>query len=134
MKSPKAVVESLVAGLIDRERTGLSLLYAEDAVVEHPFAVSGPVRIEGRAALHERFQSSRARSFTFTVHDVVVRETDDPEVVVVEYDYEIELSEAGKQLRISNILVVRVRDGLIVHSKDFHDHHALAAAIGPIDS
>ncbi|ONI81041.1 hypothetical protein ALI144C_21005 [Actinosynnema sp. ALI-1.44] len=29
----------------------------------------------------------------------------------------------------ANVLVVRVRDGLTVHSRDFHNHHALAKAV-----
>jgi ketosteroid isomerase-like protein len=31
--------------------------------------------------------------------------------------------------QMANVLVVRVRDGLIVRSRDFHDHHALAKAL-----
>jgi ketosteroid isomerase-like protein len=27
---------------------------------------------------------------------------------------------------VANVQLLRVRDGLIVHSKDFHDHRALA--------
>jgi ketosteroid isomerase-like protein len=47
-------------------------------------------------------------------------------VVVAEYDYQVEVPESGKSFEMANVLVVRVRDGQIVYSRDFHDHHGLA--------
>jgi ketosteroid isomerase-like protein len=129
MASPKEVVESLIRGISDGTWDELSKLYAEDAVVEHPYAVPGPSRIEGRAVLHERFSGAIARTFELSAHNLVVRQTDDPEVVVAEYDYEVRVPETGKVFETANVLVVRVRDGLIVHSRDFHNHHVIAAAV-----
>jgi uncharacterized protein len=127
--SPRDVVESLIRGISEGTWEELSLLYAEDAVVEHPYAVSGPSRIEGREVLHERFKGAIARVFELNARNLVVRQTDDPEVVVAEYDYEVRVPQTGKVFETANVLVVRVRDGLIVHSRDFHDHHAIAAAV-----
>ena len=47
-------------------------------------------------------------------------ETADPEVVVAEYDYVIETD--VQTVTVASIQVVRVRDGLIVESRDYHDH------------
>src|SRR5687767_4305450 len=127
--SPREVVESLIRGISEGTWNELSQLYAEDAVVEHPYAASGPARIEGRAVLHERFTGALARAFELSARNLVIRQTDDPEVVVAEYDYEIRVPENGKVFETANVLVVRVRDGLIVHSRDFHNHHAIAAAV-----
>ncbi|CAM3320955.1 nuclear transport factor 2 family protein [Kibdelosporangium persicum] len=127
--SPFEVVQQLIAGISSETWTDLSRLYAEDAVVEHPYAVDGPSRIEGRAALHSRFSGARERPFKVTAHHVVVRQTDDPEVVVAEYDYRVDVHRTGESFEVANVLIVRVRDGLIVHSRDFHDHHALARAV-----
>jgi uncharacterized protein len=127
--SPREVVESLIRGISEGTWEKLSELYAEDAVVEHPYAVSGPSRIEGRAVLHERFTGAIARAFELSAHNLVIRQTDDPEVVVAEYDYEVRVPENGKVFETANLLVVRVRDGLIVHSRDYHNHHAIAAAV-----
>ncbi|MBP2320077.1 ketosteroid isomerase-like protein [Kibdelosporangium banguiense] len=129
MTSPREVVEKLIKGLSGGAWDELAQLYAEDAVVEHPYAESGPSRIEGRAVLHERFMGAYVRPFELSAHNLVIRQTDDPEVVVVEYDYEVRMPKTGKGFRTANILVVRVRDGLIVHSRDFHDHRAFAAAV-----
>lgn len=124
--SPRDVVERLITGISTANWDNLSELYAEDAVVEHPYAVDGPGRIEGRSVLHSRFAGVRERPFRLTVHNLVVRQTEDPEVVVAEYDYHVEKPATGELFETANVLVVRVRDGLIVHSRDFHDHHALA--------
>nr|CTQ95784.1 hypothetical protein [Kibdelosporangium sp. MJ126-NF4] len=123
--SPREVVERLIAGISTGNWDDLSQLYAEDAVVEHPYAVGGPGLIEGRAVLHSRFAGARERPFTLTAHNLVVRQTEDPEVVVAEYDYHVDLPTAGEKFETANVLVVRVRDGEIVHSRDFHNHHAL---------
>jgi ketosteroid isomerase-like protein len=130
--SPRTVVENLLKGITNRSRTELSALYAEDVVVEHPFNVPEPTRINGRAELHERFTQASDRPFEMSVHNVVIRETDDPEVVVVEYDYLITITTTGQTLETANILVVRVRDGLIVHSVDYHNHHRLHAALDAV--
>lgn len=129
MASPREVVESLIRGISEGTWDKLSLLYAEDAVVEHPYAVSGPSRIEGRAVLHERFAGAIARPFELSAHNLVIRQTDDPEVVVAEYDYKVRVPQSGEEFETANLLVVRVRDGLIVHSRDYHNHHAFAELI-----
>ena len=56
-------------------------------------------------------------------------ETVDPELAIVEYDYRGEGTETGRTFLASNVLIVRVRDGLILTSRDYHDHGAIAAAL-----
>jgi ketosteroid isomerase-like protein len=75
--------------------------------------------------LHAHFTRAPSRPFELSVRNLVVRTTDDPEVVVAQYDYLITTS--TKTVEIANILVVRVRDGLILHSKDYHNHAAVRA-------
>jgi ketosteroid isomerase-like protein len=58
----------------------------------------------------------------------VVHETDDPEVIVAEFDYDGLITTTGHAFRFSNVQVLRVRDGLIVETRDYHDHRALARA------
>jgi ketosteroid isomerase-like protein len=64
--------------------------------------------------------------FRLRTHGLVVHETEDPELVVSEWDYEVSATTSGRTGRVANVQFVRVRDGLIVHSRDFHDHRALA--------
>jgi uncharacterized protein len=123
--SPRAVVESLLKGIENREWSELSELYDENVVIEHPFNVPEPSTIDGKAALHAHFTRAPSRPFGLSVHNLLIRATDDPEVVVAQYDYQITLP--GKTVEVANILVVRVRNGLIVHSTDYHNHAVVQA-------
>jgi ketosteroid isomerase-like protein len=123
--SPRAVVENLLKGIENRDRSELSALYHEDVLIEHPFNVPEPSTIKGKAALHAHFTGAPTRPFDLSVRNLVIRTTDDPEVVVAQYDYLI--TTPAKTLEVANILVVRVRDGLILHSKDYHNHAAVRA-------
>jgi ketosteroid isomerase-like protein len=53
-------------------------------------------------------------------------------VVIGEFDYQ-GTTGTGRPFRVSNIFVLRVRDGLIVESRDYGDHPALAAATGRLE-
>ncbi|MET9464182.1 nuclear transport factor 2 family protein [Streptomyces sp. NPDC006544] len=129
--SPREAFQKLLDGITAGRFSELAELYAEDAVVETVFEPVGPRRIEGRAALRERFAAVSAGSpVELTPANVVVRETDDPEVVVAEWDYQVHHRVTGRTFKAANIQVLRVRDGLIVSSRDFHDHLALVVAGG----
>ncbi|MGW6689164.1 nuclear transport factor 2 family protein [Streptomyces sp. NPDC054961] len=129
--SPREAFQKLLDGISAGRFSELAELYAEDAVVETVFEPVGPRRTEGRAALRERFAAVAAGSpVELTPANVVVRETDDPEVVVAEWDYQVRHRATGRTFEAANIQVLRVRDGLIVSSRDFHDHLALAVAGG----
>ncbi|TCO62455.1 nuclear transport factor 2 family protein [Actinocrispum wychmicini] len=124
--SPREVAESLSKRFRNRSWAELSELYDENAVVEHPFALPQPMRTEGRAALHERFLSAPTRPFEMSWSAEVIYQTDDPEVVIMQYDSTLTAKEGGKTVTGANLLVIRVRDGRIVHSVDFHNHAAFA--------
>ncbi|MFJ8017776.1 nuclear transport factor 2 family protein [Streptomyces sp. NPDC096339] len=129
--SPREVFRKLIENIGAGRYEELAALYAEDAVVETVFEPVGPRRVEGRAALEERFAQVAADSpVELTPVNVVVRETDDPEVVVAEFDYRVHHRVTGRTFEAANIQVLRVRDGLIVGSRDYHDHLALIVAGG----
>ncbi|MER7465325.1 nuclear transport factor 2 family protein [Streptomyces sp. NPDC097981] len=129
--SPREIFQKLIDGIGAGRFTELAELYAEDAVVETVFEPVGPRRFEGRATLKERFAEVSASSpVELTPMNVVVRETDDAEVIVAEFDYRVHHRVTGQTFTSSNIQVLRVRDGLIVSSRDYHDHLALIVAGG----
>jgi ketosteroid isomerase-like protein len=113
------VFGELVRRINDARWTELADLYAEDVLVEHPLRGT---HVTGRKALGERFAS--LGDSALKVFDVTVHETTDPELVVAEYAYE------APTFTAANVQVVRVRDGLITHSRDYHDHLRMAAARG----
>lgn len=128
--SPRSVFESLLQGISDRKWDDLADLYAEDAVVEMPFAPWSPARLEGREAIRAHFAAAAEGPLTLQAGNVVVHDTGDPEVVIAEFDYDGQVSTTGRSFLVSNVQVLRVHNGQIVSSRDYHDHLAIAAALG----
>jgi ketosteroid isomerase-like protein len=108
-------------------------LLADDAVIETPFAAPGrPTRVEGREEWLRRTESERANlPVRFEeVRDVVVHETTDPEVIVVEYRLTGVIPATGRRSSAAFIGVLRVRDGKVVHWREYQNTLAIVAALG----
>jgi ketosteroid isomerase-like protein len=109
-------------------------LYAEDVVIELPFARPGmPRRFEGRDA----FRSFAAGQASLPVHfdgfrNVVIHDTADPEVIIAEYDLAGTVTTTNRQASASFVLVLRVRDGRIVHLREYQNVLGMAAALGQL--
>ncbi|MFF3445068.1 nuclear transport factor 2 family protein [Streptosporangium sp. NPDC002721] len=111
---------------------------AEDVVIEVPFAPPGRAsRYEGKeafllfadpeqAAFAQRFALDEAR-------DVVVHETTDPEVIVVEYELAGRVLATGRQASSRFIGVLRVRDGKIVNWREYQNTLAMIEIMGQPD-
>lgn len=54
--------------------------------------------------------------------------------MIGEFDYDGRVTTTGHTFRVANIQVLRVRDGRIVSSRDYHDHLALAADAGRLQA
>jgi ketosteroid isomerase-like protein len=130
--SPRSVLESLLQGISVGKWNDLADLYAQDAVVEMPFAPSVPTRLEGREAVRARFAAAAGGPLGVQASNVVVHDTGDPEVVIAEFDYDGQVTTTGRSFRVANIQVLRVRNGQIVASRDYHNHLAIAAALGQL--
>lgn len=117
--TPREVFEKLMSGIDSGQWGELHLLYAEDAVVNHPFDLPRPSQLRGRESLREHFAPGETlrrevRSFNVNVH-----ETADPEVIVAEFDRDVHYLDTGRRFQTGYIFVMRVRDGLIVESRDY---------------
>jgi ketosteroid isomerase-like protein len=127
--SPLDVMERLIDGISHGRWLELDELYADDAVIEYPFALpDGPARLAGRPKIRRYFAAIARQSMELTAHHIVIHETRDPEVVIAEYDYDMVVTTTARSLRVSNIQVTRIRDGQIVASRDYHNHSAMAEA------
>ncbi|GIH06079.1 hypothetical protein Rhe02_41460 [Rhizocola hellebori] len=107
----------------------LAAHYAEDAVVDMPFALPEPVRLHGRPAIEAHLATAALAPLAFTVENVVIHQTADAEVIIAEYDYLLSVTTTGKTQRVSNIQLFRVRNGQIVETRDYHDHHRIRQAL-----
>lgn len=126
--SPRAVFLRLIDGITALRPEGLPQLYAEDAVVVHPFACPAS-RLEGREALRRHFARLEALPVELKARNVVVHETADPEVIITEFEYAGRNTDNGREFVVPNIFVLRVRDGHIVESRDYAHHRAFDEAM-----
>ncbi|WP_026421680.1 nuclear transport factor 2 family protein [Actinokineospora inagensis] len=144
MPTPAEVIRAVVDGvcrllagdLDDQQREAqldaLAELYAEETDVQHPFAPLGAPRLRTRAELRTHFANGVAQRRAERYEAVgEVRQTEDPELVVFEFHYTGTVN--GRDFSVPCVFVTRVRDGVIVESRDYLDHLAMARAFGAYD-
>jgi uncharacterized protein len=129
-RSPRAVFLALVNGIADGNPDGLPELYAEQIDVVHPFDPLRGAPLRSREELRDRMaQFAAGPRPRRRVGNVAIHETTDPEVIVAEFEYQ-GTTDAGKPYALPAIFVMRVRNGEIVSSRDYHDHLASAQVAG----
>ncbi|MFR9806474.1 nuclear transport factor 2 family protein [Pseudonocardia sp. RS010] len=115
-KSPADVFRKLAELLAAKKFADAAQLYAEDVEVRNPFAPDGPTASRGREAVAAFFSNSTVKSLEFT--DVSLIEGIDGETVVAEFDMSM-MGAEGTPFKLPSVFVLRVRDGLIVESRDY---------------
>ena len=131
-RSPREVAEQ-VRRMVAGEGVDFADLFAEDGVLTYPFGLPGqPAELRGREAIRDYFAGrSRARDLLVMEGvEAVVRQTDDPEVVVTEITHHGWSKAAGESYRHTALGVIRVRDGQIVRYDDYMNPIALARLLG----
>ena len=130
-RTPREVagqVRKMVAG----EGVTFADLFAADGVLAYPFASPDhPRELRGRDAIRSYFAGMGSRQlFVMDGVDAVIRETDDPEVVVTEITHHGQSLVTGAPYRFTALGVIRVREGLIVRYDDYMDPIGLARLLG----
>lgn len=132
-RSPRETVEQFLRAAVSASPGDMADCYAQNVVVEIPFAVAGvsPSRVETtREELRARFQAGRASRQYRSLSDVTIHETADREVIVVEYELHGEMTATGETFRMRFAMVVTVTDGYIAASRDYSDPIAGARLLG----
>jgi ketosteroid isomerase-like protein len=130
--SPRDVFERGQRLLLEHDPEGFAGLFAEDGVLEFPFAAPGmPRRREGREQIRREMLERGGRAREAGVRIVgfrppLVHETTDPEVIVAEFAQDVAFGERTHELPF--VQVLRVRDGQIVSFRDYVSHAALVEA------
>ena len=135
--TPQEVFLKLVHGVADRDFGVLPGLYAEQTDVRHPMNPYGDHPLLSREALREHFGVNGPRVsevVRFQPDNIRVHQTTDPEVIVAEFEYAGTVVGTGEPFRVPGIFVLRIRDGLIVESRDYFDHLAMTRARGGLDN
>lgn len=128
---PRDVFEQMTRHWLGRS-AGDDLL-AADVVIEAPFAVPGrPTRYEGRAAFLAATAAERdAFPVRFEeIRDVMIHDTADPEVIVVEYEMVGVLTTTGRRAAARFIGVLGVRNGKTVLWREYQNTLAITHALG----
>jgi ketosteroid isomerase-like protein len=130
VRTPRQVLARYHQAMLDKSADDLAELYAPAAVHEFPFTSPGfPPRFSGREQIRAGYRAAwgaspvRAEKIT----DVAVHETGDPEVLVEEHVVVATMPPA-RRFTIPGLLVLRVRDGLITHLRDYLDGYGVANA------
>jgi uncharacterized protein len=91
-----------------------------------------PSRLQGREQIRTFMQANwETNPLRYKAYrNVVIYETADPEVIVVEQDVTGTAATTGRDFTLPNIVLLRVRDGQIVHFRDYVNVVAVAAAAG----
>lgn len=129
---PREVLARYYKAMLDKSADDLADLYAVDAVHEFPFTAPGfPPRYEGREAVRAGYRAAWGATPVRVkeIRRVSTYGTDDPEVVVAEQVVVGTVPAAGDApFGVPGLLVLRVRDGLITHVRDYMDAMSVAGA------
>jgi ketosteroid isomerase-like protein len=131
--SPRQVLDRFLRAAASEHPEDMADCYGPDVVIEMPFSSAAlyPARIETtREELRARFKAGTAVRTYQRLDNVVIHETTDPEVIITEYDLHGRLVETGEPFSLSFLMVMTVRDGQIVHTRDYTDPIQGAKALG----
>jgi ketosteroid isomerase-like protein len=101
-------------------------LFADDAVVEFPYAVrlGLPTRLTGKAAIAEYFRRTPGVFRDLRFRDLQVHPTTNPEVVIGEVHGSATLAPGGEAYEQDYVMVLESRAGQIVRYREYWDPSA----------
>jgi uncharacterized protein len=131
----RQVAERLLQATIGSDPGEIADCYAANVVIEMPFAVAPlyPDRIETtREELRARFRAGVTVRRYRRLSDVTIHETANPEVVIAEYELHGEMTATGELFSQRFVMVLTIRDGQIVHSRDYTNPVTGAKLLGRV--
>ncbi|MEU6587857.1 nuclear transport factor 2 family protein [Streptomyces sp. NPDC046881] len=129
---PREILARYRQAMLDKSADDLADLYAVDAVHEFPFLFPGmPERYQGREEVRAGYRAAWGASPAQPkeIHEVAVHGSTDPEVIVVEQIVSGTVTTTGRSFSFPGLLVIRVRNGRIVHVRDYMDGLGVAHAM-----
>ncbi|TWV31229.1 nuclear transport factor 2 family protein [Streptomyces misionensis] len=118
--SPAELYRHSLRLLLDKDIPAWVDLWAEDGLMEFPFAPEGwPRRLAGKEAVAAYMRHYPDHIDLRDFPDLRIHETTDPETIVVEMRGVGRLVETGAPYDMTYIAVVTVRDGRIAGYRDY---------------
>jgi ketosteroid isomerase-like protein len=126
------VLELYRQAAISQSADEMNRIYAADAVHEFPFNQPGvPSRLEGREEIVGWIAAGWSAGPLKYEHyrTLAIHDTSDPDTIIVEQEA-VGTSATTGEFALPNIVVLTVRNGQIVHLRDYVNLVAAAAALG----
>ena len=115
-----SVLKDALGDRLDPAADNFIAMMSEDFVMEFPYARPGmQPRIEGRDAVVAYLMTVAGNVSVDTVDNVVVHQTADPEVVIVEFEAHGRAPKVDEPYDQRYISVIRARGGRMIHYKDY---------------
>jgi uncharacterized protein len=133
MRSPRDIAELTCKMVAGDTSVAFADLFVEDGVLEYAFAPPGfPSTLDGQVKIRSFFERAREVRKTFEQQGVssTIHETADPEVVIIEIEHHGVSHLTNAPYQIKALGVIRVRDGHIVHYRDYMNPVAVAQLTG----
>lgn len=129
--TPREVVNHALHLLLAHDMAAFAGLWAQDGVLEFPFAAPGyPARVDGRAAIAEYLRGYPGILDIQEIPEPVLHQSVDPEVVIAEFEAAGTVVATGTPYRMRYIAVLTVRAGEIQSYRDYWSPLAAAEAMG----
>jgi uncharacterized protein len=130
-RTPEQVLERRREVLLAQDFDGFADLFAPDGVIEMPFAGPDlPARLEGQQAIRDFSQRTAASPMRLEDLDALaVHHTSDPEVLIVELEARVRVAASERVVDTRSIQVFRIRDGKILHFRDYFDPSGVAGLL-----
>jgi ketosteroid isomerase-like protein len=126
--SPEQLYRHGLRLLLEKDIPAWIALWAEDGVMEFPFAPPGwPERLEGREAIAAYMRPYPDHIDLRDFPDLRIHRTTDPETLVVEMRGVGRVTGTGAPFDMTYIAVVSVRDGRFVSYRDYWNPLAVQA-------
>jgi ketosteroid isomerase-like protein len=130
----REIVERMLRVGREQDTEAFIELMAPDGYLEWPYRPPGvPARLQGHEEIRS-FLTGTAQGFIRfdEYRDVVLHETKDPEVVIVEYEAYGTVIATGAPFHQTIIAVFRVRNGRILSYRDYLNPLRLAEALAAV--
>ncbi len=132
--TPQELVNHALDLLLAQDMAAFAGLFAEDGVLEFPFAAPGyPASVQGRAAVTEYMRGYPDILKIDEIPQPVMHQSVDPEVVIVEFEASGTVVATGAAYRMRYIAVITVRDNEIQRYRDYWSPLAAAEAMGGVE-
>jgi uncharacterized protein len=114
-----AQVFSTYLSLMVRDLQALMNLYAEDAIVEFPYAFNTPRRLEGKTAIYNYLKDALAQMQDLKFTNIRIYSTIDPNVLWAEVQGEAVMADTGLLYQQEYVMRLETKEGQIAHYREY---------------